>query len=130
MEMETSKETQSTKSKCSARQLLMVVVPCWLGFPRETMSPDTYLILSIAKVLQILIILGSRHSSSLCDESLCVSRDPLVSLHCWMKLACFQNQPIKHSQPSCFSISGPTQGWQKKSSQKLILPSLIMLERS
>ncbi|KAK4281538.1 hypothetical protein QN277_013018 [Acacia crassicarpa] len=43
MEMETSKETQSTKSKCSARQLLMVVVPCWLGFPRETMSPDTYL---------------------------------------------------------------------------------------
>ncbi|KAK4281540.1 hypothetical protein QN277_013018 [Acacia crassicarpa] len=21
----------------------MVVVPCWLGFPRETMSPDTYL---------------------------------------------------------------------------------------
>lgn len=42
---------------------------------------------------------------------------------------CFQNRRMKHSQPSCFSISALTLGWERKNFHKLILPFLIMLER-
>jgi len=84
-------------------------------------------------------------------------RNLLVSLLCWMKLGtvlvlqyefvyihlcnfslrpellliavCFQSRLMKHSQPSCFSISDLTLGWERKSFRKQILLFLIMLER-
>lgn len=43
--------------------------------------------------------------------------------------ACFQNQHMKHSLPSCFSIFVLTLGWKRKSFHKQILWFPIMLGR-
>ena len=47
----------------------------------------------------------------------------------FLSAACSQNQHMKHFQPSCFRISGVTQGWKRLNFQRQILLFHIMLAR-
>ena len=105
-------------------------------------SPDVYLIWAVI-LLFLLVLQKPIGIIALLDEAWYSLISLLYSLHhyhilllvscpwpyCSMHAACFPNQPMRHSRPSCSIIFRHIQDWRRLSFHVQILVFVIMLAR-